>query len=64
MVGYSFTTDDGRTIQIYRLLPLYSEERALEMSQGVAELMRRFDKHDISTTVDLKRVNVALKSKK
>ncbi len=64
MVGHSFTTDDGRTIQLYRLLPLYSEERALEMSQGVAELMRRFDKHDISTTVDLKRVNVALKSKK
>lgn len=64
IVGHSFTTDDGRTIQLYRLLPLYTEERALEMSQGVGELMRRFDTHNISTTVDLQRTNVALKSKK
>jgi hypothetical protein len=56
-----FTSRDGRTIQLYRMTPLYTEERDLEAKQGTAALMRAFDKHGIGFVVDLKRRNVGKK---
>jgi uncharacterized protein len=61
MADQQFTTNDGRTIYLYRLLPLYTEERNLEIQEGVAALMRALDAADISFVVDLARPNVALK---
>lgn len=54
-----FVSADGGTIQLYRLSPLYTEERNLELSEGIPALMRAFDRHDVPFVVDLKRRNVA-----
>ena len=50
-----------RTVQFYRLAPLYTEERNLEISQGVDSLMRAFDKSGVPFIVDVNRRNVAVK---
>jgi hypothetical protein len=55
-----FAVGDGRIIQFYRLVPLYTEERVLEIEQGIAALMRAFDQFSIPFVVDLKRQNVAV----
>jgi len=49
---------DGKTIQFYRLTPLYTEERELEMREGIAAPMQAFDRLDISFVVDVNRQNV------
>lgn len=54
------TSQDGRLIQVYRMTPLYTEERDLERREGAAALMRAFDRHGVSFVVDLHRPNVAL----
>jgi hypothetical protein len=50
---------DGQTIQLYRLTPVYPEERDLERREGLPALLRAFDKHDVPFIVDLNRKNVA-----
>lgn len=60
MADRSFTSRDGREIYLYRLTPLYTEERQLEIDQGIAALMHAFDKYDVPSVVDLTRPNVAL----
>lgn len=50
---------DGRLIQLYTLVPLYPEERELEIKKDLPTLMRALDRHDISDVVDLNRPNVA-----
>lgn len=62
MADQTFTSRDGRTIYLYRLTPLYTEERDLELKQGIGALLRAFDKFEISSVVDLNRPNVALKT--
>lgn len=49
---------NGETIQLYRLFPLYSEERELELRHGLPALMNAFDKANVSFIVDLNRKNV------
>lgn len=56
----SFQSDDGRKVQLYRMSPLYTEERDLEIREGAAALMRAFDRQSVPFIVDLKRKNVAL----
>lgn len=51
---------DGEEIQIYQMIPLYSEERDLEQRQGISALLEAFDRRGVSWTVDLHRTNVAL----
>jgi hypothetical protein len=60
MAERDVSTSDGRTIQLYRLTPLYPEERDLERREGIAALMRAFDSHDFPFIVDLNRPNVAI----
>src|SRR5262245_15168608 len=48
-------TNDGRTIHLYTLIPVYSEECHLE----VVELFPKFDAFGISKVVDVHRPNVA-----
>ena len=47
-----------RAVQLYQLLPLYTEERALEISQGLPALLQALDRNNISWVVDLNRPNV------
>lgn len=55
------TGSDGKIIQLYRMAPLYTEERERERSEGIAALMNAFDDAGVSFVVDLQRPNVALK---
>lgn len=54
--------DDQRVIQVYTLIPLYQEERQLEISQGLPELFRRMDRAGVGKVVNLQRANVAVSS--
>jgi hypothetical protein len=55
---------DGRVIQFYLLVPLYPEEVRLEREKGITELIKLFQKHKVSMTVDLNRKNVAKTKRK
>lgn len=59
LAEHRLAAEDGRIINIYRMSPLYPEERALEARSGIAALMQAFDRHSIPFIVDLKRKNVA-----
>ena len=52
-------TSGGMTVQLYRLIPLYAEERSLEIREGLPALMHALDRHNISRIVTLDRPNVA-----
>jgi hypothetical protein len=52
---------DERRVAFYSLYPLYTEERDLERKKGTAHLLRLFQKHGISSVVDIRRPNVARK---
>ena len=56
----SFVSREGFTIQLYRLTPLFTEERDLEIREGLESLFEAFTRHDVSMVVDVKRSNVAL----
>jgi hypothetical protein len=60
LVDRHLVSADGRTIHFYRLMPLYTEERALEMAEGIGALLRAFDQFSVPFIVDLARPNVAL----
>lgn len=49
-----------KIIQLYRLFPLYSEERDLEIQQGIPALMVAFDRANISFIFDRNRRNVGI----
>jgi hypothetical protein len=53
-------TDDGKKIWLYRMTPLYTEERQLEIDHGIPALLNAFDAHDIPMIVDMNRKNVGL----
>jgi len=55
----SFQRSDGRTVQLYRITPIYSDERDLELSEGAPALMRAFDRKSVPFVVDLNRPSVA-----
>jgi hypothetical protein len=49
----------GKTYRLYRLNPLYPEERVLAKKKGIATLTKALDKKGIGFVVDLKRANAA-----
>jgi hypothetical protein len=49
-----------KTVQFYTLYPIYREEMALKMAQGVDALIDRFEAYDTSDVLDLTRPNTAL----
>lgn len=51
---------DGRLMILYQVIPLYTEERDLELRSGVRELLTRFDSRAIPLIVDPARPNVAV----
>jgi len=48
-----------RRVWFYSLYPIYTEERDLEKEKGTEHLVRLFQKHNISTVIDVHRPNVA-----
>jgi hypothetical protein len=50
---------DGRQIVLYSIIPLYEEERDLEVKSGIRELLTRFYDRQIARHVDVARVNVS-----
>ena len=52
--------EDQRLIQLYTLVPLYPEERELELKSGLPALMRALDRAGISDKVDPSRPNAAV----
>ena len=55
----SFKRSDGNIVQLYRIAPIYSDERELEIKEGAPALMRAFDRKNIPFIVDLQRPSVA-----
>jgi uncharacterized protein len=65
-VGYDqvgpIALQDGRQVQVYSLLPLYENERGLEIAEGLPELFRRLDQFEIKRRVEVGRPSVAAHS--
>jgi hypothetical protein len=57
----SFKRTDGKTIHLYRMMPLYTEERQLEIDEGLPALFRALDRNSIPFIVDINRKNIGLK---
>ena len=57
--GSRMKCEDGREIFFYVLLPLYTEERDLEMKRGLGTLLKLFDQNVGPHVVNVGRVNVA-----
>lgn len=60
IVDRSFQSREGQTVSLYRLMPLYTEERELELREGAAALMRTLDANNVPFVVDMHRKNVGL----
>ena len=60
LADQSLSTDDGKKIWLYRMTPLYTEERQLEIDDGIPALLNAFDANDTPMIVDMNRKNVAL----
>jgi hypothetical protein len=54
----SFDRKDRETVQLYRVLPIYTEERELELRDGAPALMRALDRNNVPFIVDLNRPSV------
>ena len=54
----SFQRSDGETVHLFRISPIHSDERELEMKKGAAALMRAFDRNNVPFVVDLQRPSV------
>lgn len=52
-------TEDEREIQFYWMLPIYTDERDLELEQGIAHLFDLFDEFEVPLVVDIHRASVA-----
>lgn len=59
LADQSLTSDSGEKIWLYRMTPLYTEERQLEIDQGIPALLNAFDAYDVPMVVDMSRRNVA-----
>ena len=53
------TTIADHKLQIYRVMPLYPEERKLQLAQGIPALMNAFDKAGVGQIASVNRPNVA-----
>jgi uncharacterized protein len=55
---------DGTTIQIYQLFPIYTEEYRYALKHGADALMRLLMKQGIQTHIEVGRANVGLRSRR
>ena len=61
MAEKSFSRSDGNVVQLYRVMPIYSDERELEINGDAPALMRTFDHCSVPFIVDLERTSVVAK---
>lgn len=54
----SFVRTDNETVQLFRVTPLYTEERELEMREGAPALFRAFDRRSVPFVVDIQRPSI------
>ena len=54
---YDLSLSDGRSINFYAVVPLYSEEMHLKLTKGTGALLDRFDEAGISELLDPHRAN-------
>lgn len=54
-------TTDGRQINFFTVVPLYTEERDYELKHGMRPFFEQIAKHGVPFTVDLNRPNFAAK---
>lgn len=59
MAEKEFTDPEKGLVHLYRLFPLYPEERQLAARKGVGVLMKALDRNSVRFVVDPKRKNVA-----
>ena len=52
--------DWDHPVNLYRMMPLYSEEVELHRKSQMTGLLNAFDRHKVSFVVDMNRKNVAL----
>lgn len=64
LAQYAFKRSDGKTVQLYRMLPIYTDERALELQHGAPALMRALDRYKVPFVLDINRPSVASQGKK
>jgi hypothetical protein len=57
--GWSPIIVRDKQVHVYTLIPVYAEERDLEVQLGVPELLRRLEQAGVTTIVDVSRVNAA-----
>jgi ankyrin repeat protein len=55
-----FASGSGAKVQLYRMVPLYTEERELALRDGIAALLQAFDRHGIPFILKPGRANVGL----
>lgn len=51
---------DGRQIALYSFLPLYTEERDMEIAQGIVPLFKALEAGEVSFVVDPSRASAAI----
>lgn len=54
----SFTTDDGREVQVLAVIPLLADELAVKVERGVEALFDGLDAHHVSELLDPRRPSV------
>ena len=55
----TWTREDGKKVQLMRMVPIYSEEIQLIQREGGVELIRRFAAEDLYTVLDPHRTSFA-----
>jgi hypothetical protein len=59
LADFATYTDGDNTVTLYHIVPLFTEEFELAKSDGIGELLNRFDAQGVGQLVDLSRPNVA-----
>jgi hypothetical protein len=54
-------TKDGLSINFYCLYPLYKEELDYKLKEGCDKLLDKFEEHEISDVIEIKRTNTCRK---
>ncbi len=52
--------EGGKKVQIYTVVPVYTEERDFEIEHGIVPLLRRLEERGFTSVVNVDRPNVAL----
>ncbi len=51
---------DDKTINVYLMIPLYEEEMNYKLKHGADDLIKQFDKFNVSDIIDIKRPNTCI----